>query len=263
MDDGPLGVLHSQSRNQHDTMRDWPRGAREAGRGIGGGRVKARLCAFAVLALSIPAGLSAQICMGRPGLGTNSAGNVGVGASFFDGGKSLRAEASFGRKLFGMVDLTRYSYDDKSIGIVGQPVLELKDASETQVRGRVGYVVTVSRWSVCPEVQAGRSSGYSATVLGLEIDNTTRLTLSPGVSVGYSRQGVTPYAVARLEHVWTDWTTTGTVIEGSDTRGIIVLGVGLIGGRYSLRPSVSIPFGNDWGHTEYGVGFSVAVGGQG
>ena len=207
--------------------------------------------AFLTLTLAFPVAMSAQICYGAPSLGTNSAGNVGAGVSFFDGGKGYGAGASFGRSLFGAASFNFTDFDDTSL-------------SFKTLSGGIGYAASPegTTISVCPAFSI--SYGFGLEVFGVDFTTTS---FAPSLSIGLETEvspsvTVAPFAQAFLMHsrFKADAGIGGEVTE-TDTDGGLILGLGLIfNGRFSVGPSVFIPIGAEEGDTSFGVGFSVALG---
>ena len=202
-----------------------------------------------LLALLFPIATAAQVCIGNPAMGDNSAGNVGLGAVFFDGGKGYVGSGTFGSEFFWSGSLGYIDFDDTT--------LSLKTIS-----GTAAYEViagTSSNISVCPNFGIGY--GFGLEVLGIDV---TSLTFSPGVAVGIEVEvsptvSIAPFAQLSLVHVRlrADAGPTET-----DTSGALDLGVGAIfNERFSVAPVVLIPISSDGGDTSFGVSLSVAVGG--
>jgi hypothetical protein len=194
--------------------------------------------------------LAAQACLGRPALGSNSMGNVGGGASFFDGGKGFGAHAAYGGPLYGLAAFDYYDFDDTTLSV-------------KTVSAGVGYQVSArdGSISVCPGVNG--SYGFGLEVVGIDV---TALAIAPGLAVGVTTEvsptvRVAPFAQAAFVHtrVTGDAGPFGEYSE-DESSGLLRLGLGLIfNERFSVVPSVSIPLGLEDGDTMMNIAFSVAL----
>lgn len=199
----------------------------------------------------LPTGGAAQMCTGGPALGSVSVGNVGVGVSFFDGGKTYSGGATFGRALFASGSFYYTDYDNTEL-------------SFKQVSGTVGYEVTSpgSSLSFCPMV--GVSRGFGLEIAGIDV---TTVSVSPALAVGLTADvsptvKVTPFAEGALYYHRTtaDAGPLGDAAE-TQTDGAAVLGVGFsFNDKLTLGPVVQIPIGADNGNTVFGIGLAIAVG---
>jgi hypothetical protein len=204
------------------------------------------------LTLALPVALSAQICKGVPALGTHSVGSVGVGSSFFDGGKSYGVDATYGRQIFGSAGFSYVTSDGT-------------DFSQNVIEGTIGYEATLenSTVSICP----GFGIAYS---FGLEIVGTdiAGVTAGPSLAVGLeadlsSSIAVVPFAETsvRFARVMRDDPGPAGQEIIADLSARLFLGVSFIfGDRVSLGSSVSLPITTNEGDTALLVGLSVAVG---
>ena len=199
-----------------------------------------------------PAATYAQACAGGPSLGTVNSGNVGVGASFFDGGKEYTAGATFGRSVFGSAHFSYADFDNT-------------DLSLKTVSGGVGFEkATSSGVSVCPVVAVGYGFGFE--ILGIDV---TTVSVSPGVALGVVAEvsptvSVVPFGQVALVYSRTK-ADAGPLGEEADsqTHGVIALGVGFVfNDKVSLGPAVLIPVAADGGDTTFGVNLAVGVGGS-
>ena len=86
--------------------------------------------AMALLVL-VPAGVAAQVCVGNPALaGGETSGSVGLGASFFDGGRIVSADGTFGDRAFvtGSFRYTDYENSSLSMNATGLTVVLVASA---------------------------------------------------------------------------------------------------------------------------------------
>jgi hypothetical protein len=60
-----------------------------------------RLLLALALSVVLPVGAAAQVCVGQPALSATNMGSVGMGASFFDEGRTVGLDATVGSSLFG------------------------------------------------------------------------------------------------------------------------------------------------------------------
>jgi hypothetical protein len=197
----------------------------------------------------LPAALSAQVCRGFPALAGNTTGHVGVGASFFDGGKGFGAQATFGGPLFVQGFFNYFDFDNTTLSL-------------KTVGGGVGYEAAASsQVSVCPGVVV--SYGFGLEALGIDI---TTLQVAPGIALGLTSDvsptvSVTPFAEAALAYVrvMADAGPLGDASE-DDWAGLLDLGLGLgFNDRLTLRPSVTIPISEEDGNTLFNVQAAVAL----
>jgi hypothetical protein len=193
-----------------------------------------------------PASLVGQICMGRPSLATTS-GNVGLGTSFFNGGRSVSADVTVGGQLFVSASVSYYDYVNSE--------LSLKSIS-----GLAAYeVANASSVRICPGFQV--SYAFGLETLGYDV---TTLTLGPLVSVGYEARlsptvGVAPFATAAVLIQEVD-VVGGTLDDGSasDTHGALIVGVGLLFSQMiTVGPFVDIPLARKDGDASLGVSASI------
>jgi hypothetical protein len=212
-----------------------------------------RLLAILTLAtLSLPSSVLAQICRGGTPLAGVSSGNFGGGASFFDGGKTFGASATFGSQFFGTGAFAYTDFDDT-------------DLSLKNLAGLVGFEVSPSgsQASICPTASVGY--GFGLEVLGVDI---TTVTFAPSVAAGFVAEvsptvAVVPSAEIALlyQRLTADAGPLGETTE-SETDGALALAVSLLfKQRVSVGPSVYIPIASDGGDTVFGVGIAIAVGG--
>ena len=125
----------------------------------------AKSLAVAAFSLTFPYALTAQLCIGSPSVAPTNVGNVGVGASFFDGGKGYSVGATFGGPLYVGGS---FSYFDDT------------DLSLKEVGGDVGYEIAPGPTvRVCPSI--GVTRGFGLEVFGIDF---TTLTLAPAFAVG-------------------------------------------------------------------------------
>lgn len=209
--------------------------------------------AAVLMTLLVPLAAQAQVCVGNPALGSNSRGNVGLGVSFFDGGKGYNAGGVFGGRVFGAANFSYVDFDDT-------------DLSFKEISGSVAYEASPSgsELSICPALGAGY--GFGLEVAGIDV---TSVTITPAVSMGLGAVvsptvTVAPFAQAGLVYtrVTADAGPFGDTTE-TDTSGALVLGVGFIfNSRLSLGPAVYIPVAADGGDTEFSLSLVVAVGGN-
>jgi hypothetical protein len=200
----------------------------------------------------VPAAVSAQVCRGFPALAGNTTGHVGVGVTFFDGGKGYGAEATFGGPLFFQGTFNYVDPDDSSLSL-------------KVVGAGVGYEVggPGSQISVCPGVTA--SYGFGLEVFGVDF---TSIQVAPGVALGLTTEvsptvSVTPFAEAALVYtrIEADAGPLGDA-SGDDWAGLLDLGLGLgFNDRLTIRPTVSIPISEEGGDTAFGVVVAIGLGG--
>jgi hypothetical protein len=186
-------------------------------------------------------------------LAGNSSGNVGMSASFFDGGKGYGAGFTVGRSAYAFGGFSYLDFDDTT--------LSLKTVS-----GGLGYETSpsTSNVTVCPSVGVGY--GFGLEILGVDL---TLLTITPALSAGMMSEisptlSVVPFAQAAFVYARAsaDAGPLGDASD-SDTSGLIVLGIGLLfNARIGVGPSVSIPVAEEGGDTVFRVGIAIAVGGQ-
>lgn len=193
--------------------------------------------------------LAAQTCLGRPTLGTNTMGNVGAGASFFDGGKGFGGQATIGGPLFGLAAFDHYDYDNTPLSL-------------KTVTGGVGYEVLSGGGNVsaCPTL----TGAYGFGLEYIDVDITV-LEIAPALSVGLLTELSSLVSVAsygQAAFVYTRTTGDGGA-EGesseSGASGLFRLGLSVIlRDAFSVSPSVLMPTAGD---TTMNVSFSVTLGG--
>jgi hypothetical protein len=210
---------------------------------------------FSVLALVllVPAGAAAQICVGAPALTENSSGNVGFGASFFEGGRVVGADATYGGPAFvtGSFRYTDYENSELSLKTVGVGFGYDFDGGEG-VR-------------VCPTLAA--RYGFGLRLLGSDY---TVIDVMPGVGIGMlvnvsSSIDVAPFAQGAI--VWSRSKTeiTGPIEDvdntATDTSGLLSFGArAIFNGRLSLGPTLSVPIERGGGDGDVAFGFTLSVG---
>lgn len=202
--------------------------------------------------LSIPTTVSGQICHGGPALGS-ATGNVGGGASFFDGGKQYSGGVTIGSDFFGSGSFSFTDFDDSTLSL-------------KRLSGGVGYEVRNpdSQVSFCPSF--GLGYGFGLEISGIDI---TTLSVIPAVAAGLETAisptvSIVPFAQAALiwQRVSADAGPLGDDSE-SETNGALGLGVALMFNQvFSIGPAVNIPIGTDDGDTSFGIGLAVAFGGS-
>jgi hypothetical protein len=206
------------------------------------------------LSATLPSYVESQVCRGGPALAGVAAGNVGGTVSFFDGGKSFGASATFGSEFFGTAGFTYSDFDDT-------------DLSLKSLGARAGYEIapSASRVRLCPT--ASIAYGFGLEVLGVDV---TTLGLAPALSVGIEAvvsPTVTVIPAAELglayQRISVDAGPLGEETE-SETDGFLVLALGVVfNQRFAVGPAVSIPIASDGGDTTFGIGLAVAVGSGG
>lgn len=200
-----------------------------------------------MMALLCPSLVAAQTCLGNPSLGVTS-GNVGVGASFFDGGKGFSLNGTVGRRLFATGSFTHYDYDDTDLSLktlAGGVGLELA-AQESDVR-------------ICPSAYIQYGTGLE--IFGVDV---TTVTFAPAVSFGVESQvsptvAVVPSATVAVlfQRTKADGGPLGEETE-SQTDGALGLSLSFIfNDTFSVAPSVTIPVAAENGNTSFGIGASI------
>jgi hypothetical protein len=215
---------------------------------------------FSVLALLalVPAGAAAQICIGQPALTETSSGNVGFGASFFEGGRLVNADATYGGPAF-VTGTFRYTdLDDTELSLK-----ELGAGFGYDFDGGEGV-------RVCPGIQARFGFGLDrASIVGEEIvvGDYTAITLSPGLGIGMlatvnSTIDVAPYAVASVVYTRSMLDVGDTNVNSNYTSGLLQFGArAIFNGRLSLGPTMTVPIEDRNGDITFGFTLSVGVGG--
>ena len=212
---------------------------------------------IALVVSMFPLSLAGQVCLGSPAMGENSAGNVGLGASFFDGGKRYSVNATFGGKLFGSGGFGYTDFDNTTL-------------SFKVLGGILGYEIVSggsSNISLCPSLGIGYGFGLEVgTPHVTPVTNSPgtvpgTVTISPGVAVGVEVEispsvVIAPFAQISLIHtLWSEPVTLGDSADGG-----LDLGLGVIfSGRFSVGSAVFIPIKG--GYRRFGAGVSLAVGG--
>ena len=212
----------------------------------------ARTLALASCSLMFPYALTAQLCVGSPALAPTNVGNVGVGASFFDGGNGYSVGATFGGPLYGTGGFTFLDFDDTDLSLKG-------------LGGEVGYAVSPApSVGFCPSV--GVTYGFGLEILGIDF---TTLTFAPAVAVGIEAEvsptiTVVPFGQGRVlfQRVNVDAGPLGEE-SASETNGSLILGLTFIfNGVLGIGPAVRIPVATEGGDTTLGVFANIAFGGS-
>ena len=211
-----------------------------------------RVIAVTACYLVLPHVLAAQLCSGGPALAPTNVGNVGVGASFFEGGKGYHVSAVVGGPFFAGGGFSYSDFDDT-------------DLSFKLVSGSVGYEISPasSVW-FCPTAAVGY--GFGLEIFGVDF---TSLAFVPGLAFGVETEvsptiTVIPYGEGWVEfqRVTFDAGPLGEESE-SETVGTVILGLTIMfNDVLGIGPSVGIPVATEDGDTAFVVSARVAIGGS-
>ena len=199
---------------------------------------------------------SAQICFGDPSF---SAGRVQLSGSadFGQDAQSFGAGITLGSPTaFGGISVGAISYDDL-------------DGSTLVLGAGVGYqvpIATSGRVQLCPWLAGGlgfgpndiEDTGIDASVrdvvfgvaVGGQLGPDAQVVVIPTASLGFA------YSSFKLDG-------PGGELEDSDTYALASLGAGLVfNSTFSIRPSVTIPFGLEDSDPTFGVSIAIHLGGS-
>lgn len=217
-----------------------------------------RLLLLVGVSILIPAGAFAQVCNGLPSLTDNNMGSVGMGASFFEQGRTIGANAVFGGPFFGIGSFRFTDYDGS-------------DLSETSVGGGIGYAFEESGGvSICPMLSASYGFGLTQPFLGdtdfVDAD-LTDVRVIPALGIGVATElssnvTVAPFAQGAVVYTRrsTDAAEFGRTTR-EDTSGSVSMGVALIlNGMLSVAPTVSVPVAREIEAEETSFGLFLSVG---
>jgi hypothetical protein len=217
-----------------------------------------RLLVLGALMTLIPAGAAAQVCNGQPALTDSNMGSVGMGASFFEQGRTIGADAVFGGPFFGFGAFRFTDYDGT-------------DLSQTSVGGGIGYnFEETGGVSICPMLGASYGFGLSMPWLvesELVEADVTDVRIVPALGIGLATElssNVTVAPFAQGAVVYTRRTRDAQDISKEtteDTSGMVSLGVALIlNDMLSVAPTVSVPVARDIEAEETSFGLFLSVG---
>lgn len=199
-----------------------------------------------------PVRSEAQHCMGFPGFdgGARLNGVLAINKSAFGVGAGVAG----GDATFGGVGVGLTSYDDL-------------DGSSLDLSGAIGYEATTGNGgalSVCPSAGVGYSIGPH-DILGTGLDSKA-LGLSAGLSVGGrvatgGTVGLIPFGSLGVARTRVTLSADGESESVSETYGVLTLGSGVVfSRRYTMHPSILIPFGLDDGETTFRLAIGIGLG---
>ena len=217
-----------------------------------------RLLLPLALSIVLPAGAAAQVCVGQPALTPTNMGSVGMGASFFDEGRTIGLEAAVGSSLFGFGSFHYTDFDGSNLSL-------------TTVGAGLGYDIEEAEGvSICPLL--GLSYGFGLEmpdVIGSELVQVDHkyVRVSPGLGIGLATELSPTFTVApfaRASFVYTRLTRDAGDFGDStedETSGALSLGLGMIlNDRLSLVPTIFVPVGNRGVGQDTSFGISISVG---
>lgn len=194
--------------------------------------------------------LIGQVCGGSPTLQGDRSVNVGLGADFFDGGKSFSGGVTVGSQWLVAANFGFTDFDETTV-------------SQKSLSGGFGWEYQgESGLAVCPQAQV--RYGFGMELGGADL---TSWILGPGISLGFETDlsdaiSVIPTGSAFV--VYEDLTAdlgVGGEFSESETYGVLSLGLGfVVNDRFSFGPSVGMPVGRDGGDTSFGLSTTVGMG---
>jgi hypothetical protein len=185
-------------------------------------------------------------------------GSVGMGASFFDEGRTIGLEGAFGGSAFGFGSFHYTDFDGSSLSLttVGGGVgLNLEEAEGVNICPLLGvnYGFGLSMPGVVGTELVDVDHSYFRVLPGLGIGLATEL--SPTVTVAPFARGAFVYT--RLTRDAGDFGSTSS----NETSGALWLGAGLVlNDRLSLVPTLFVPVGNRGVGQDTAFGISLSVG---
>jgi hypothetical protein len=217
-----------------------------------------RLLLGLALSVVLPVGAAAQVCVGQPALSATNMGSVGMGASFFDEGKTVGLDATVGSSLFGFGSFHYTDFDGSNLSL-------------STVGAGVGYDIEEAEGvSICPLV--GLSYGFGLEMPDIVGDELVQVDhkyvrVSPGLAIGLATElssnfTVAPFARGHLVYtrVTRDAGDFGDTTT-DETSGALSLGVGLVlNDRLSFVPTLFVPVGNRGVGQDTAFGITLAVG---
>lgn len=216
------------------------------------GRASKRLLVAAV-AMVLPAGVGAQLCLGLPS-SVNRA-RVTAGVSMADSSQAVSASlgGATARGIFGDLGVGRITYD----GIAGATAFGF---------ATIGGRVSPAAWRVqaCPVAGVSHGvgpKGFSGTGTDVSINGA-----SAGIAIGMPLRlpvgglVVLPNGTLSAQYAQTKVTFSGTSQSASATSGLADLGIALTwGDRVSIQPAIQVPFASDDRTRTVSITASVAL----
>jgi hypothetical protein len=208
--------------------------------------------AIAVTTIAVsPAVASAQTCAGAPAITSASPVNMGANAGFNSDVTTFGATLSAGTdKAFGAVGVSRAAYDIEGLDGADSTILSV-------VGGLQFAPASNAKIAFCPVVAFQKDFGPND--LGGSGIDVSSSAFGGGGSLGLiaydsGTMKIIPTAGVRVYRATTKLEFDGASASESDTVGLLNLGVGfLLNERFSVIPTVQIPFGVDDGKASFGV----------